>query len=121
MSREEPIRRNSRFRSSETQPWRAVCVQVTGDEGNQPLARWAQWARWSGISAFVLLQRRIATHRPAIDVTLDTGLSQRLVESTNTKIRLLTRVAFGFHGHEPLVALAMLALGSHPPRIPGRN
>ena len=44
-----------------------------------------------------------------------------LVESTNTKIRLLTRIAFGFHGHQPLVALAMLALGSHPPRLPGRN
>jgi hypothetical protein len=27
----------------------------------------------------------------------------------------IARVAFGFHGHEPLIALAMLALGSHPP------
>ena len=35
-------------------------------------------------------------------------------------IRLLTRIAFGFHGHEPLIALALLALGSHPPRLPGR-
>jgi transposase len=52
---------------------------------------------------------------------LDIGLSQGLIESTNTKIRLLTRIAFGFHGHQPLVALAMLALGSHPPRLPGRN
>ena len=38
----------------------------------------------------------------------------------HTKIRLLTRVAFGFHGHQPLIALALLALGSHPPRLPGR-
>jgi hypothetical protein len=29
--------------------------------------------------------------------------------------------AFGFHGHQPLVALAMLALGAHPPRLPGRT
>ena len=50
-----------------------------------------------------------------------TGLSQGLVESTNTKIRLLTRIAFGFHGYQPLIALAMLALGAHPPRLPGRN
>ena len=67
------------------------------------------------------LQRKIAAHRPAIDAALDTRLSQGLVESTNTKIRLLTRIAFGFHGYQPLVALAMLALGSHPPRLPGRN
>ena len=62
-----------------------------------------------------------STHRAAIDAALDTGLSQGLVESTNTKIRLLTRIAFGFHGHQPLVALAMLALGAHPPRLPGRT
>jgi hypothetical protein len=78
-------------------------------------------ARRSRIPAFVQLQRRIRAHRAAIDVALTTGLSQGLVESTNTKIRLLTRIAFGFQGYQPLIALAMLALGSHPPRLPGRN
>ena len=109
--------------------WRAYLLKeglryvfaVKGDEGKQALDRWMSWARRSRMPAFVELQRRIAAHRFAIDAALDTGLSQGLVESTNTKIRLLTRVAFGFHGHEPLVALAMLALGSHPPRLPGRN
>jgi transposase len=71
------------------------------------------------VPAFVQLQRRIAAHRPAIDYAPDTGLSQGLAESTNTKVRLLTRIAFGFHGYEPLIALAMLALGSHPPRLRG--
>jgi transposase len=94
---------------------------VKGDEGKQALDRWASWARRSRMPAFVQLQRRITAHRPAIDAALDTGLSQGLVESTNTKIRLLTRIAFGFHGYQPLVALAMLALGSHPPRLPGRH
>jgi transposase len=109
--------------------WRAYLLKeglryvfaVKGDEGKQALDRWMSWARRSRMPAFVQLQRRIAAHRPAIDAALDTGLSQGLVESTNTKIRLLTRIAFGFHGHQPLVALAMLALGSHPPRLPGRN
>ena len=90
---------------------------VKGDEGKQAVDRWASWARRSRMPAFVQLHRRIAAHRPAIDA----ALSQGLVESTNTKIRLLTRIAFGFHGYQPLVALAMLALGSHPPRLPGRN
>jgi len=108
--------------------WRAYLLKeglryafaVKGDEGKQALDRWMSWARRSRMPAFVQLQRRIAAHRHAIDAALDTGLSQGLVESTNTKIRLLTRVAFGFHGHEPLVALAMLALGSLPPQLPGR-
>ena len=59
--------------------------------------------------------------REAIDAALDTGLSQGLVESTNTKIRVLTRIAFAFHGYQPLVALAMLALGSNPPPRPQRT
>jgi transposase len=109
--------------------WRAYLLKeglryvfaVKGNDGKHALDRWIQWARRSRIPAFVQLQRRIRTHREAIDVALDTGLSQGLIESTNTKIRLLTRVAFGFHGYEPLIALAMLALGSHPPRLPGRD
>ena len=41
----------------------------------------------------------IATkHREAIEANLEHGLSQGLIESTNTKIQLLTRIAFGFHG-----------------------
>jgi len=40
------------------------------------------------------------THRRSTDVALDTGLSQGLIESTNNKIRLLTRVAFEFHEHD---------------------
>ena len=109
--------------------WRAYLLKeglryvfaVKGNDGKIALDQWASWARRSRIPAFVQLQRRIRTHREAIDVALDTGLSQGLIESTNNKIRLLTRVAFGFHGHEPLIALAMLALGSHPPRLPGRD
>ena len=109
--------------------WRAYLLKeglryvfaVKGTEGKAALDRWIIWARRCRMPAFVQLQHRIVTHREAIDAALDTGLSQGLVESTNTKIRLLTRVAFGFHGYKPLVALAMLALGSHPPRLPGRT
>jgi transposase len=109
--------------------WRAYLLKeglryvftVKGHEGKHALDRWIQWARRSRMPAFVQLQRRIVTHRDAIDTALDTGISQGLIESTNTKIRLLTRIAFGFRGYEPLIALAMLALGSHPPRLPGRQ
>jgi hypothetical protein len=52
---------------------------------------------------------------------LDSNLSNALIESANTKIRLITRMAVGFHSPEPaLVALAMLSLGAHPPAFPGR-
>jgi transposase len=94
--------------------------KVKDEAGKQALDRWISWARRCRIPAFVQLQRRIVTHRAAIDATLEHGLSQGLIESTNTKIRLLTRLAFGFRSPEALIALAMLALGGHRPALPGR-
>ncbi len=47
--------------------------------------------------------------------------AQGLIESTNTKIRLLTRIAFGFRSPQALIALAMLTLAGHRPTLPGRH
>ena len=58
--------------------------------------------------------------RRATIAAVDSGLSNAFIEPTNTKIRLITRIAFGFRGAEPLIALAMLSLGSHPPQLAGR-
>jgi transposase len=94
--------------------------QVKGQAGKQALDRWIAWARRCRIAGFVELQRRIVKHRDPIDAALEHGLSQGLIESTNTKIRLLTRLAFGFRSPQALIALAMLALGGHRPALPGR-
>jgi transposase len=48
-------------------------------------------------------------------------LSNALIESVNAKIRLITRIAFGFKNVDALIALAMLSLGGHRPALPGRN
>jgi transposase len=98
-----------------------LVFQLKGDAGKEALDRWTSWARRCRIPPFVTLQRRIVKHRAAIDAALDSGLSNALIESTNTKIRLITRVAFGFHGPEPLIALAMLSLGANPPTLPART
>jgi transposase len=93
---------------------------VKGEDGKQALDRWICWARRCRIPRFVELARRIVKHRAAIDAALDYGLSQGLIESVNTKIRLLARIAFGFRSPQALIALAMLALGGHRPSLPGR-
>lgn len=95
--------------------------RVKGEAGKQALERWISWARRCRIPAFVALQRRINRHRPAIHATLEHNLSNALIESTNTKIRLITRIAYGFHTAEPLIALAMLSLGGHHPVLPHRQ
>ena len=94
---------------------------VKGAEGKEALDRWISWARRCRIPAFVALQRKIVKHRAAIDAALDHGLSNGLIESTNTKIRLITRQAFGFKHPSALIALAMLSLGGYCPALPGRE
>jgi transposase len=69
---------------------------------------------------FVRLAKTITTHRSSMQAALTEGLSGGLVESTNTKIRVLTRVAFGFRSPEALIALAMLSVGGLCPPLPGR-
>ena len=93
---------------------------VKGDAGKAALDRWLSWARRCRIPAFVRLARRIKAVRDRIDATLDHGLSNALVESVNTKIRLLTRIAFGFRSADALIGLAMLSLAGHRPVLPGR-
>jgi transposase len=84
------------------------------------LEAWLRWARRCRIPAFVELARKITRHRPGIQAALTEQLSNARVESINTKIRLLTRVAFGFRSPDALIALAMLNLGGLCPPLPGR-
>jgi transposase len=93
---------------------------VKGQAGKRALERWLAWARRCRIPAFVHLAKRITAIRARIDATLEHELSNALIESVNTKIRLLTRIAFGFRSASALIALAMLSLGGHKPALPGR-
>lgn len=85
------------------------------------LDRWISWARRCRIDSFVDLQRRIRRHYDAIRAALTTGMSNGLIESTNTKTRLIIRRGFGFHSAEAIIALVMLTLAGDRPTLPGRQ
>ena len=93
---------------------------LKGAAGIALLDRWLKWARRCRIPSFVKLAGSITKHRAGIEAALTHGLSNARIESVNTKLRLLTRIAFGFRSPEALVALAMLDLGGLCPPLPGR-
>ncbi|HDH24779.1 MAG TPA: ISL3 family transposase [Actinobacteria bacterium] len=93
---------------------------LKGADGIALLDQWLQWARRCRIPSFAKLAGSITEHRAGIEAALTHGLSNARVESVNTKLRLLTRIAFGFRSPEALVALAMLDLGGLCPPLPGR-
>ena len=97
-----------------------MVFKLKGQAGREALDRWLSWARRCRIPSFAKVVRRVVTYRAQIDATLEFGLSNGLIESTNTKIRLITRRAFGFRSADALIALAMLALGGYRPTLPGR-
>lgn len=97
-----------------------MVFKLDGHDAADALVRWLRWAARSRIPEFIQLGRRIRKHLPAIQATLDHGLSNALIESTNTKIRLITRIVFGFGNPDNLIALALLTLGGQRPALPGR-
>jgi transposase len=98
-----------------------LVFQLGHDEAADALEAWIGWARRCRIPAFVELQKRIVKHKASILAAIEHGLSNGRIESVNTKIRLITRIAFGFRSPEALIALAMLNLGGHKPALPGRK
>jgi transposase len=98
---------------------RAV-IAVKGVRALVMLEGWLGWAARCRIPAFVELGRRIRKNLAGIEAALLHNLSNALVESTNTKLRVLTRMAYGFREPEHLIALALLDRGGYCPSLPGR-
>jgi len=98
-----------------------LIFQMPTDQAVEALDRWVSCARRCRIPSFVKLQRTIVEHTPSILAAIEHGLSNGRTESVNTKVRLITRIAFGFKSPEALIALAMLNLGGHRPALPRRK
>lgn len=82
--------------------------------------KWLAWARRCRIRTVIDLAAKITRHRDSILAAIEHNPSNALIERTNTKMRLLTRMAFGYKHPDALIALAMLTLGGPKPALPGR-
>jgi transposase len=98
-----------------------LIFRLPAAEAAEALDAWLDWAQRSRLPAFVDLGAKIRRQREPILAAITYNMSNALVESVNTKIRLLTRIAFGFHSAHALIAIAMLSLGADRPTLPGRQ
>jgi transposase len=99
---------------------RAVFAAARADRAQGPhlLDSWVEEARGSELEEFHDVARKIVANRAEIDACLTTGLNNGLTESTNTKIRLITRRGFGFRDVHALIALTQLSVGRYQPVLP---
>jgi transposase len=72
------------------------------------LDAWLAWASRSRLRPFIRLARTLREHRDGILAAIRLGLSNGRLEGLNSKIRLISHRAFGFHSPEPLIALVYL-------------
>ena len=83
------------------QPWRV----------RRALLRWLSWASRSRLAPFVVVARTIRRHLQGVLAYANERLTNGIVEGFNNKLRMIARRAYGFHGHEPLVAMLFLCCG----------
>jgi len=98
-----------------------LIIATKGEAALVMLDAWLEWVRGSELPAFVEVGRKIANNLEGIQAALTHNLSNGLIESTNTKLRVLHRMAFGFKKPEHLIALALLDRGGYCPPLPGRQ
>lgn len=98
-----------------------LVFQMELPDARVALDKWLSWARRCQIPAFIKLAKSITKHRDRILASIEHNLSNAIVESTNTKSRVLARMAYGFHSAQALIAIIMLNLGGLDPQLPGRT
>jgi transposase len=98
-----------------------IAIRTKGVLSLTMLDEWLIWAQRCRIGPFVELGKKIRKNIAGIEAAMLHNLSNALIESTNTKLRVLHRMAFGFRQPEHLIALALLDRGGYCPPLPGRG
>ncbi|HEX6351082.1 MAG TPA: ISL3 family transposase [Candidatus Dormibacteraeota bacterium] len=97
-----------------------LVFQLPAVEAEALLMEWLGWALDSELDPFVRLANSVIDYLRQILASIRLRMSNGLVEAINTRLRLISRRAYGFHSHRPLVGLAFLTVGGLCPALPGR-
>lgn len=80
----------------------------TPAEADQRWIEWRQWARRSRLQPFIRLARTIEEHWKGIRRFIELRVTNAPVEGYNSKIRMISHRAFGFHHASSLIAMIQL-------------
>jgi transposase len=91
---------------------------LSAEEAGELLESWCERAAVSGLRPFAKLAGTVRTHAQGILDGIRLGVSNARAEAVNTKVRLITRRAYGFHSAAAAMALVMLCCGPVTLRLP---
>lgn len=81
---------------------------TTAREADQRWAEWLEWALRCRLKPFVRLAHTIADHWPGVRRFIELRITNAPVEGYNSKIRMISHRAFGFHRASSLIAMIKL-------------
>ena len=89
-------------------------------EAIERLDAWLAWASRSRLKPFVKLARTIRKHKAGVIAAIKLGLSNGRLEALNSKVRLLSHRAYGFHSADALIAIIYLCCAGVQIPLPHR-
>ena len=78
------------------------------EEAAERLDAWLAWASRSRLKPFVKLARTLRKHKAGVLAAIELGISNGRLEALNSKVRLLSHRAYGFHSADALIAMIYL-------------
>lgn len=90
-------------------------------EAQRALKKCLWWASHSRIPAFIELGKKIRRHFQHILNTIRLGMSNARIESTNNKIKLIIRRAYGFRNIQNMIDMVLLICSDLHIPLPNRS
>ena len=90
------------------------------EEARERLDAWLAWASRSRLKPYVKLARTIRKHKAGVLAAIQLGLSNGRLEALNSKVRLISHRAYGFHSADALIAMIYLCCGGIQIALPHR-
>jgi transposase len=89
-------------------------------EAPERLDAWLAWASRSRLKPFIKLARTIRKHKAGVLAAIELGISNGRLEALNSKVRLISHRAYGFHSADALIAMIYLCCAGIQIALPHR-
>jgi transposase len=82
--------------------------RLPNDEAAERLDAWLAWASRSKLTPFVKLARTTRAHKAGVLAAIELDISNGRLEALNSRVRLISHRAHGFHSADALIAMIYL-------------
>ena len=94
--------------------------KVPKEQAPERLEAWLAWASRSRLKPFVKLARTIRKHKAGVLAAIELNLSNGRLEALNSKVRLISHRAYGFHSADALITMIYLCCAGIQIPLPHR-